>query len=55
VFRGIRISGERVVRVSLSAYTGASPALSGAFAYFGTFSAESGGSESEVEKNDLAL
>ena len=41
VFRAIRISdGKEVFQVSSEAYTGASPALQGTHAYFGTFSNE---------------
>src|SRR5260370_5156905 len=41
VFRGIRVSdGKELFQFPSGAYTGASPALSGPFAYFGTFSNE---------------
>jgi len=47
-FRGVRIrDGRQVVEVSSGAYTGASPALVGSSAYYGTF-------ENEVLKVDLA-
>jgi outer membrane protein assembly factor BamB len=41
VFRGVRVSdGATVVRVASGAYTGASPALAGRRAYYGTFENE---------------
>src|SRR5215216_6709197 len=41
VFRAIRISdGAQLFRVASGAYTGASPALAGGFAYYGTFNNE---------------
>lgn len=41
VFRAVRVSdGRQVFAVSSDAYTGASPALSGQFAYYGTFNNE---------------